>query len=138
MRAGGLCGLRWQDVDLDNGIVRVCQSAWRGKIGSPKTARSRRTFAVSTALADALSALWLHDPSAVLVFHSRNRTPLDANLIVKRKFQPLLLALRIPAGGLHAFRHFNATAMDKLRAPVAVMQARLGHSNISTTGRYLK
>jgi integrase len=137
MRAGELCGLRWQDVDTESGIVCVRQSAWRGKIGAPKTSGSVRTFAVSESLANSLIELRAHDAGAVLVFHTRTGSPLDANLIVKRKLQPLLKALQIPPGGLHAFRHYNATAMDRLRAPVAVIKGRLGHASIVTTDRYM-
>jgi integrase len=136
MRAGELCGLRWQDVDHEAGIVRVCQSAWRGRIGSPKTSGSVRTFAVSEALSHALAGLRAQGTGEGLIFHSRRGTPWDANLVVKRKLRPLLATLQIPPGGLHAFRHFNATAMDRLRAPVAVMKSRLGHASLATTDRY--
>lgn len=57
MRAGELCGLRWQDFDPEAGILRVWQSAWGGKIGSPKTPGSVRTFAVSEILSQALERL---------------------------------------------------------------------------------
>jgi integrase len=137
MRRGELCGLSWSDVDVISGVVRVSRSAWAGKVGTPKTRRSVRTFAISLELAGALGALRLRDPNAVYVFHTRNGAPLDGSLFVKRKLQPLLKALHIAAGGLHSFRHFNASAMDRMRAPVAVMQSRLGHSNFSTTEKYL-
>lgn len=138
MRAGELCGLRWQDVDLDTGIIQVRQSAWRGKIGTPKTTGSVRTFAVSEPMARALASLFRSQQDTPgLIFHARTGAPWDANLVVKRKLSPLLKALRIPPGGLHAFRHYNATAMDRLRAPVAVMKSRLGHASIVTTDRYM-
>ena len=41
-----------------------------------------------------------------LLFATRNGTPWDANLLVKRKLYPLLDALGIERGGLHAFRHY--------------------------------
>jgi integrase len=42
LRAGELCGLTVDDLDLERGMLQVRQSAWRGKLGDPKTAESIR------------------------------------------------------------------------------------------------
>jgi integrase len=68
-----------------------------------------------------------------LLFATRNGTPWDANLLVKRKLYPLLDSLGVERGGLHAFRHTNSTLMDRLGVPLKVRQQRLGHSDSSTT-----
>ena len=68
-----------------------------------------------------------------LLFATRNGTPWDANLLVKRKLYPLLDSLDIERGGLHAFRHTNSTLMDRLGVPLKVRQQRLGHSDPSLT-----
>jgi len=68
--------------------------------------------------------------AAGLLFVTRTGTPWDANLL--RKFKPLLaqLGIKTPRGtGFHAFRHANATMMDKLGTPLKVRQERLGHSD---------
>jgi integrase len=46
MRQGELLGLRWQDVDLDAGIVAVRHTLQRqtGELVPPKTERGRRTL----------------------------------------------------------------------------------------------
>jgi integrase len=67
-----------------------------------------------------------------LLFATKNGTPWDANLLLKRKFKPILekLGIQVPRGnGFHAFRHANATMMDRLGAPLKVRQERLGHSD---------
>jgi integrase len=50
MRRGELLGLRWEDIDLDNGVVRVARARVRAGnqvvAGEPKTARGRRTIAL--------------------------------------------------------------------------------------------
>jgi integrase len=46
--------------------------------------------------------------------------------LVKRRLKPLLEKLGIRRGGLHAFRHGNATLMDRLGVPMKVRQQRLG------------
>lgn len=138
MRAGELCGLRWEDIDLDKGIVRVRQSVWRGQGQLPKTLAAVRGFVISTAL-----ALWLMqlrdsggDACTGLLFRTSTGSPWDSNLVVKRKLHPILLRLGITRAGLHAFRHGNATVMDAMAVPIRVRQARLGHTDATTTFGY--
>jgi integrase len=90
-----------------------------------------RTFAVSSRLLNHLRGIlqaWRPNPQQ-LVFSTRNGTPWDANLLVKRKFRPMLRQLKIQECGLHAFRHANASFMDELSVPMKVRQQRLGHSD---------
>ena len=68
-----------------------------------------------------------------LLFVTRNGTPWDANLVVKRKLYPLLDSLGIERGGLKAFRHANSTLMDRLNVPLKVRQERMGHGDASFT-----
>jgi len=131
MRAGELCGLRLDDLDFERGLIHVRQSAWRGKLQDPKTENAIRTFALSPQLAAHLAAFvakWRPNEWRLL-FATRNRTPWDPNLLVKRKLHPLLDSLGITRCGLHAFRHTNSSLMDRLGAPLKVRQQRLGHSD---------
>jgi integrase len=67
-----------------------------------------------------------------LLFATRNGTPWDQNLLLKRKFKPLLRALgiQVPRGnGFHAFRHANATLMNSFGASQKLRQQRLGHAD---------
>jgi integrase len=60
MRQSEILGLRWADVDIDARRLRVRQTLQRvGKeivIKEPKTARSRRTLALTPSLVTALVA----------------------------------------------------------------------------------
>jgi integrase len=135
MRAGELCGLRIGDIDFDRSVVYVRQSAWRGKIQSPKSENAFRSFALSPGLLAHLAGYCSasRPNERGLLFATRNGTPWDANLLVKRKLYPLLDSLGIERGGLHAFRHTNSTLMDRLGVPLKVRQQRLGHSDPSLT-----
>jgi integrase len=130
MRAGELCGLRIEDMDLDRCLISVKQTVWRGKIQTPKTVNSFRQFAISPKLALHLSGyLSTWRPNLLnLVFATKSGTPWDQNLVVKRKLHPLLESLKIPRCGLHAFRHTNGSLMDRLNAPMKIRQERLGHA----------
>ena len=43
LRAGELLVLRWRDVDLDGGVLRVTQTVYDGHFDTPKTRSSNRT-----------------------------------------------------------------------------------------------
>ena len=115
MRAGELCGLRIEGVDLGQCFVNVKQSVWRGKLQTPKTANSIRQFAISQKLASHLRGyLSTWRPNLLnLVFATKNGTPWDQNLVVKRKLHPLLESLGVQRCGLHAFRHTNGSLIGQ-------------------------
>jgi integrase len=106
MRAGELCGLTVRDVDFHGHTVSVLQSAWRGKIQSPKSENSVRCFTLSPGLLAQLAVYIknLRPNEKGLLFATRTGTPWDGNLLVKRKLYPLLDSLGIERGGLHALR----------------------------------
>jgi integrase len=134
LRAGELCGLTVDDIDLERGMLQVRQSSWRGKLGDPKTADSIRVVELSP------QACWhlrtflesRHPNERRLLFATRSGTPWDQNLLLRRKLRPLLRALgiQVPRGnGFHAFRHANATLMNSLGASQKLRQQRLGHAD---------
>jgi integrase len=129
MRAAELCGLRWEDVDTNSFLVQVRNSVWRGKLQSVKSVAGNRCFAISPELAAHLAVQHGRNPLVQFLFNTSNGTPWDPNLVVKRKLYPLLDSLGIERAGLHAFRHGNETAMDRMRVPVALRLGRLGHAD---------
>ena len=134
LRVGELCGLRIDDLDIERRLLVVRRSAWRGQLGAPKTQKSTRAIELSPQAIEQLQAhlcSWRPNVNR-LVFASKNGTPWDANLMLKRKFRPLLKALGIdvPRGnGFHALRHTSGTLMDQFSAPLRLRQQRLGHSD---------
>jgi len=109
LRAGELCGLRVDDFDFERCVLRVEQSSWRGNLQLPKTENAVRSLAISSELALHLRNWLAHwrPNSSRLIFATRKGTPWDANLLVKRKLQPILKSLGVRRCGLHAFRHAN-------------------------------
>jgi integrase len=59
LRQGEFLGLKWEDVDLEEGVVRVRRTLIRHKacllLGEPKTKRSRRTVRISEMAVEALN-----------------------------------------------------------------------------------
>lgn len=135
MRAGELCGLRWEDIN--DGKLQVRQSIWRGTTGSPKSLAGTRTMPLSTNLSVYLEGQRSSMASGLL-FRTNNGRPWDTRFIVRDKLHPLLERIGIPrvgGTGLHAFRHGNATHRLQQGEDVKTLAARLGHSDASITLR---
>jgi integrase len=67
---------------------------------------------------------------------SWNAPTLGSDNMVKRHLKPVLVKAGIKRGGMHAFRHGNATMMDRLNVPMKIRQDRLGHIDPRTTLGY--
>jgi integrase len=138
IRGGEICALRLADLELENAVIHVRQSVWRGQIQTVKSRTGNRRFPISVELVGQLRTYlrtWLPN-SLGLLFATQNGTPWDHSLVRKRKFRPLLKRLGIPQCGFHAFRHGNATLLDQIGAPMAVRLNRLGHAEAQTTMGY--
>jgi integrase len=123
MRASELRGLRWSDVDFDAKLIRVRQRAdISGRIGTLKSAHSRRDLPMSPMLVNVLMEWRLASPPGELVFPGRGGGPLCHNT--------LMAALGSTA---HRYRHFYASwLIDQGFGPKRV-QALMGHSSIQIT-----
>jgi integrase len=149
MRLGELLALRWADVDLDGGSLRVVATLRRlsgdpaPTFAAPKTARSRRRVELSDSVVAALSAhkvamieerwsagqLWQdHD----LVFPNRLGRPRGSSNIV-RDFHPLLERAGLPRIRFHDLRHTAATLMLGRGVHPKLVSDMLGHASIGIT-----
>src|SRR5438128_257714 len=54
LRIGEVIGLRWRDIELDSGQLRVEQACYRGHLGSPKTQGSKRCLPLPLGLVEIL------------------------------------------------------------------------------------
>lgn len=131
MRIGEIVALRWGRVDLQNGIIRVVESCYRGMFSTVKTRRSERQIPMSPILLVALTRWRELRPGRAddLVFATRNQKPLSDGNILKRSIYPVCDALQIPRVSWHMFRHLHGTLLSQLGVPVAVAQAQLGHAD---------
>ena len=138
-RGGELCALKVEDLNLDQRMLKIRRSVWKGELQTTKSKKGVRTFAISTQLCEHLKAYlldhWRDNPENLL-FCTREGTPYDNRDIVDQVLHPILERLGIRRAGLHAFRHGNATIMDGLNAPMRVRQDRLGHEKAETTLGY--
>jgi integrase len=130
LRAGELCGLRVDDLDVAALTLRVQQSVWQGRVQTPKTLNALREFAISAQLVAHLKTFlrsWRPNAGGFL-FVTRTGKPWTPCNVMRGHLHPLLDSLKIRRCGLHAFRHTNGSLMDRLNAPMKVRQERLGHA----------
>jgi len=142
IRRSEVCALRVMDVvltrngqPLEQGAVIVKQKVWGGIIGRPKSKRPR-FFVLSPKLTDRMRELSADKKSEDLVFTNSKGGMLNPDNLVKRHLKPVLAKAGITGGGMHAFRHGNATIMDQASAPLKIRQDRLGHVDPKTTLSY--
>jgi integrase len=131
IRAGEIAGLPIFNLQLDLGTIKISQSVWHGKIQTVKSRKGNRTVEISPELVQHLRQFlrtWRPN-SAQLLFASKRGTPLDLDVLRRRKLYPLLKKLGIERAGFHSFRHGSETLMDLERVPVAVRMDRMGHSD---------
>jgi integrase len=140
-RMGELYGLRWADVDLDNGVITVQRSYDQPYTKSKKIRRVRLNRQLALLLKD-----WrrICPPApersggrveSALVFpkidgtmRARERPPID--------FADHLAGARCHAITFHDLRHTAASLMVMAGASLRFVQQQLGHSTIVVTEKY--
>jgi integrase len=134
LRIGELLALRWRDVDLEAGSIRVRQNVYEGVFDDPKSKRSRRTVPLGTQGAQILAA---RKPEACdldgLVFAARNGSPLCRRNLLNRQLKPTCKKLKLEGVTWHWLRHANATLLDSVGASPGTLQALLGHTSSEIT-----
>jgi integrase len=147
LRQGELFGLRWEDVDLDAGALRVRHALQRVdgqlKLVEPKTALSRRTVTLPPSAVAAMRVqkdrqtferaaageLWREDG---FVFTSSVGTPLNPSNVAKR-LHALLTESCLPHQRFHDLRHCAASLLLAGGVAPRTIMGILGHSQISLT-----
>jgi integrase len=150
MRRGEVLGLRWGDVDLDAGTVRIRSTRIRfGQViaaSTPKTDRGNRRIALGPSTVAALRT-WRKTQLADRMLGGSGR-PGPEELVVTNTdgsapnpeafsnlFKDLAKAAGLPPIRLHDLRHSYATAALASGVPVKVVSQRLGHADVGVTLR---
>jgi integrase len=148
MRQGELLALRWRDVDLDEGVIRVNRNLVRVKgawlLADVKRATSRRQIQVGRLATDALKAHRLRAAETLLklghridegtlIFTDDKGDPVNGYHVTERMFKPLLRRLGLPAVRFHDLRHTAASLMLSAGVRPDIVSRRLGHSSPAIT-----
>ena len=156
MRRGELLGLKWQDVNLDEGTLQVRRTLSRlptqmgrdrGDLyveAEPKTKRSRRNIALAGFTIEALKQHHLRQEEMKRLVGDMWEehdyvfcTPLGKHLnpghAVLVQLKILLEKAGLPEIRFHDLRHSAATLLLSMGVHPKVVQEILGHSEISMT-----
>jgi integrase len=146
MRPGELLALRWDDVDLDAAFptLQINRALSEGKVTRPKSQRSRRRIALSSATVAALKShrkrqleeklrrggLWQENG---LVFPSAVGTP-KGQRNLNREFKAAAQLAGLPETvRLYDLRHTCATLLLSRNVHPKYVQELLGHASIALT-----
>ncbi len=147
MRRGEVCGLKWDDVDLEAARLSVRRALiphGDGVIVSePKTAKGRRSIALDPGTIEVLKAqaarqiddqdefegIW---SDSGYVFTRESGEPIHPQS-VSRSFGRAVKEAKLPEIRLHDLRHTHATLALRTGIHPKVVSERLGHSTIAIT-----
>jgi integrase/recombinase XerC len=131
LRVSELCGLRVEDIDWNEQLVRV-----RGK------GKKERLVPIGAPALEAIKSYWLSLPqfpgAALPVFLSetKSRSPMSRVMLARRLKKYLALAGLDPSLTPHKLRHSYATHLLDAGADLRSVQELLGHAHLVTTQVY--
>jgi integrase len=148
LRRGECLALRWSDVDLDAGVLRVRDTVQRvdGKLstGEVKTARSRRTIPLSpavitilrrhrvTQLEERMRAANQWTDTGLVFTTALGHVVEPRNLL--RVVEAAAKRISVDKVGAHTLRHSAATAWLEAGVHIRQVSDLLGHSSVAITG----
>jgi integrase len=148
LREGEALGLKWEDVDLTAGTLRVRHALQRVKgqglqLVEPKSATSRRTVPLPQVAVTALRTHQLHQKQEARwggrkwhdtghVFTNKIGKPLEQGM-VWREFKALLKMAELRDQRFHDLRHCCASLLLAQGVSARTVMETLGHSQVGLT-----
>ena len=148
MRRGELCGLNWDDIDLEAAKISIKRSYSESprhgiRLKEPKTAKSKRTFAIPELLVKSLSEYkewyeqqkelwgdrWIDSGSVFIQRDGKRVHPANIKMWVTKTCR--LAGIR--HFSVHSLRHTNISLQIMAGVPIVTVAGRAGHSRTSTT-----
>jgi integrase len=146
MRLGEILALRWEDVDLDTGSLRVrrsfSQTGTKITVKTPKNGRGRvvavgqevleilrRHKGEQAARRLRLAEVW---EDHGLIYPNEDGTPRKPDTFSKT-FREFIVRSGLPKITFHGLRHTHATLLMGANVHPEIVSERLGHSNIGIT-----
>lgn len=140
MRFEEVLGLRWEDFDLENGLIHICRAVVHPtrnypEVKVPKTKTSTRDIPIVQELADGIAPL---EDSGYLLYSGDPESPLSYTE-ARRSFQHIRERFGLDGYSAHDFRDTCATEWREAGLPLDLIARLLGHAKTETTERrYVK
>ena len=135
LRASEQRALRWDNVDLESGLIHVRQRADAyNEVGEPKSNAGYRSVPMGPMVVNTLRRWKLQCPSSAqgLVFPTKQGRVRSHSNILKRHFKPLCQKVSVQMRW-HDLRHFAVSLWIEQEFPPKAIMEFAGHSSIQLT-----
>ena len=143
MRLGEICALKWKNIDLKSGFIKVRKTMQRVYLGKdkteisidyPKTISSIRDIPISNRLLKKLNEIYRSNNFTGEEFFLTGKTCkyLEPRTL-ERTFDKCLMVCEVKHFKFHALRHTFATNCIRTGMDVKSLSMILGHSNVQIT-----
>jgi integrase len=148
-RRNELLALRWQDVDLDAGRLRIetALEQTRGhgvRVKAPKTRKGRRTISLPAHTVANLRAHWRAQQEQRLAL-GIGKSPADSPVLatfdgrlpspeaITKAWSRAIAAIGMPDAGLHSLRHTHVSMLLASGMDILTISRRIGHASVKVT-----
>ena len=152
-RRNELLALRWQDVDLDKGHLRIETAleqtrAYGIRIKAPKTRKGRRTISLPGAAVEALRVHWRAQQEQRLAL-GIGKSPADSPVLatfdgkpqspgaITKAWARAMVEIGMPDAGLHSLRHTHVSMLLASGMDILTISRRIGHASVKVTYGHL-
>ncbi|MDJ0854469.1 MAG: tyrosine-type recombinase/integrase [Desulfobacterales bacterium] len=134
-RQGELFGLKWADIDWDNGQIRINRTYNNGAWYQPISKASKRAIDLGPSMMLELQHWRMRWPlnELDLVFPSQGGGPIIHSVMLRKHFWPALKAAELPRIRFHDLRHTFASLLIDQGENIKYIQSQLGHSSPTLT-----
>lgn len=141
LRIGEICGLKWDDIDLNTGVLRVRRTVGRISCGnghtkvviqSPKTRTSRREIPLSKQLLSLLTKLRCKFTDDTWFLSGNTQKPVEPRCY-RKSIRAYLRQAEIRPVRPHTLRHTFATTCLQAGCDIKTLSELLGHANPNIT-----
>ena len=140
MRIGEICALKWSDIDLQSGIIRISKTVQRINdkigssktkiiVGSPKSRTSEREIPIPNCLVNILNERRQNENNYILSGTHKLIEPRT----MQNRFKSVLKKCGIRNVNFHLLRHTYATVCIENGFDAKTVSELLGHSNVNIT-----
>lgn len=142
IRIGELCALRWENIDLENGVIYICENLQRVKdtssqghktrivIQTPKSVKSIRYIPIIPKLEEILQKQQKEKNKYLI---AGNKYPWMDPRTMQYKFNKILKSCNIAPFNFHMLRHIFATTCLINNFDIKSVSEILGHSSVQIT-----